>query len=289
MKTQHGAILTVDLEDYRRQELRDHLGGVPPPNPTEVERQLDVLLEQFDSIGARATFFTVGRLTRELRSSVWARIVARHELGCHGDEHEPVSQQGATKFRADILRAKDALEAVSGQSVRSYRAPYFSSDPCDPWFGAALAEAGFVFDSSRRVARLQDPSRGTFPLVGSNDRVTEIPLPCMGMGPKRLTVIGGTYFRLLPLPAIRFLLASSRARGFIPMIYLHPYDVDPAASPLAYPHGHLRARAGDWVRRRGRASALAKLQALSQTYVFDSIDRQLKPSHTGTPRNPMPN
>jgi hypothetical protein len=28
------AILTVDLEDYRRQELRDHLGDPQPANPS---------------------------------------------------------------------------------------------------------------------------------------------------------------------------------------------------------------------------------------------------------------
>jgi len=272
MTERHRAILTVDLEDYRRQQLRDHLATSQPSHPEEVERQLDVLLERFDGIGARATFFTVGRLTRELRSSVWARIVARHELGCHGDEHERVVSQGAAKFRSDVHRAKSALESASGRKVQSYRAPYFSSDGCDPWFGATLAEAGFAFDSSRRVGRLSAGRGGMFALAGSNGRVTEVPMPSIGVGPKRLTVIGGTYFRLLPLRAIEALLASARTKGFVPMVYLHPYDIDPGASPLAYPHGYWGARAGDWMRRKGRETALTKLQALAGSYAFEGVE-----------------
>jgi peptidoglycan-N-acetylglucosamine deacetylase len=270
------AILSVDLEDYRRQQLRDHVGGTQPPNPVEVERQLDILLEHFDTIGARATFFSVGRLTRELRSSVWARVTAHHELGCHGDEHERVASQGAAIFREDVHRAKASLEAASGKEVRSYRAPYFSSDGCDPWFGATLAEAGFAFDSSRRIKRPPDRFRGTFPLPGSSGRVREVPMPSIGFGPKRLTVVGGTYFRLLPTRAIESLLAKARHQGFVPMVYLHPYDIDHSAHPLTYPsRRYWRARAGDWVRRQGRRDALVKLQRLAQSYAFEAIEGAL--------------
>jgi peptidoglycan/xylan/chitin deacetylase (PgdA/CDA1 family) len=268
------AILTVDLEDYRRQQLRDHVGDAQPPNPTEVERQLDILLEHFDAIGARATFFTVGRLARELRSSVWARIVGSHELGCHGDEHERVSSQGPQRFGEDVRRAKASLESASGRSVRSYRAPYFSSDGCDPWFGETLARTGFAFDSSRRIGRPSPAFRGTLPLPGSSGAVSEVPMPSLGYGSKRLTVVGGTYFRLLPLHAIEGLLERARANGFVPMVYLHPYDVDPSAAPLDYPgSGYWPGKAGDWLRRVGRAGALAKLTALARTYEFEPIER----------------
>ena len=54
--------LTIDLEDYRRQELRDHRCGSEPAHPYEVDnRQLEELLEILDSINTRATFLVVGR------------------------------------------------------------------------------------------------------------------------------------------------------------------------------------------------------------------------------------
>jgi peptidoglycan/xylan/chitin deacetylase (PgdA/CDA1 family) len=266
------AILTVDLEDYRRQELRDHLGRPQPSNPLEVERQLDMLLELFASCGALATFFAVGRLVEELPSSAWGRITKNHRLGCHGHEHLRVSEQGPRKFRDDVSSAKKALEDVAGVPVLSYRAPYFSADGCDPWFGETLGEAGFEIDSSRRLSAKPAGSSPTLPLEGSGGAVRELPLCSVGVGPKRLTVIGGTYFRLLPLPIIRRLLERAEALEFVPVVYLHPYDIDPKAPPLAYPVSHLKGRGGDWMRRRGRASAGDKLRALCESYEFRAAE-----------------
>jgi hypothetical protein len=62
-----GLAMTVDFEDYRRQELRDHFGGPQLPHPNEVERQVDLLLDLFEGLDPRATFFSMGRLTGELR------------------------------------------------------------------------------------------------------------------------------------------------------------------------------------------------------------------------------
>ncbi|MBI2070915.1 MAG: DUF3473 domain-containing protein [Elusimicrobia bacterium] len=271
------AFLTVDFEDYRRQQLHDHLGNYPPPNPEEIERQLLMLLELFDTCGASATFFSVGRLAAELRSSVWSLITAKHRVGCHGHEHMRIWQLGPQRFRLDITRAKRALEDVTGRPVVSFRAPHFSSDGCDPWFGEMLSACGFKVDSSRRIRLMPDGQRGTVAVTGAGGTLVEVPLPSIGFGPKRLTVIGGTYFRLLPLFIIRRLLARAETLGFIPMVYLHPYDIDPAAAPLAYPMGvgYALHRAGDKMRRMGRSSAGEKLLKLAEDYDFCPVESVL--------------
>jgi len=266
------AIMTIDLEDYRRQELRDHLGLPQPANPREVERQLDIVLELLDICDARATFLAVGRLAAELSRSVWPRIAARHRIGCHGHEHERVARQGPGRFREDLRAAKAELQDAAGVPVVSFRAPYMSSDGCDPWFGEALASVGFRLDSSRRLRRPPPGFHGTLPVPGTGGEVTEVPFPCIGFGEKRLTIIGGTYFRLLPLPVITHLLARCERRGFVPLVYLHPYDVDPDAPPLAYPRGYWRQRAGDRMRRTGRTSAASKLRALARRYAFQPME-----------------
>ena len=274
------ALLSVDFEDYRRQQLRDHLDAPQLANPKEVERQLDILLELFGSDNMRATFFSVGRLTKDLSHLVWQRIVAKHQLGCHGHEHNHVRRCGQKQFREDLHSAKAALEDASGQPVVSYRAPYFSSDGCDPWFGQELARAGFKIDSSRRINSIPDGFTGTIPVVGAEQDVIEVPLPSIGFGPKRITIIGGTYFRLLPLSLIRRLLLKAEQQGFIPSIYLHPYDVDPMAEPLEYPKkilGHQIHRGGDYMRRMGRKTAGDKLRALAQIYKFQPVELMLKP------------
>ena len=174
----------------------------------------------------------MGRLVSELASSAWRELLDRHRLGCHGHEHLRVWKMGPLRFKHDLLTAKATLEDLAGQPIISHRAPYFSSDPCDPWFGEILAKAGISIDSSRRLRRVSSGFAGTLPLQGSGDAVREVPLASIGFGPKQITVIGGTYMRVLPLPWIVRLLEQARVRGFVPMVYLHPYDLDPTAPPL---------------------------------------------------------
>lgn len=274
--TKRRAVLTVDFEDYRWHKLRDYTGQPQPSHPAEVERQLDMLLELFALCDARATFFSVGRLAAELPSSAWQRITREHSVGCHSHEHESVRHQGPRKFRRDLGAAKSALEDVSGNSVVSYRAPYFSSDGCDPWFGESLAEAGFRVDSSVRIGSPPVGFRGTTLLAGGQGAVTEVPLASVGFGSKRLTVIGGTYFRLFPIALVQRLLSRSEAQGFIPVVYLHPYDVDPTAPPLDYSDGRSWTRSAlDRLRDYGRESVADKLRALARTYDFQSIESVL--------------
>jgi peptidoglycan/xylan/chitin deacetylase (PgdA/CDA1 family) len=233
---------------------------------------VDLLLELFASCRATATFFSVGRLVAELPRSVWGRITEHHRLGCHGHEHLRVAEQGRERFRQDVSTAKKTLEDAAAVPVLSYRAPYFSADGCDPWFGEVLGEVGFRLDSSRRYTAAPGGGRGMAPLEGSQGRVTEVPLCSLGVGAKRLTVIGGTYFRWLPLAVIERLLGRADALGFIPVVYLHPYDIDPRAAPLEYPSGYLKERGGDWMRRQGRASAGDKLRALAERYAFEAAE-----------------
>jgi peptidoglycan/xylan/chitin deacetylase (PgdA/CDA1 family) len=271
------AYMTIDLEDYRRQELRDHWHPAEPAHPREVERQLDLTLELLDDVDAGATFFAVGRLVAELSRAAWRGIAGPHRLGCHGDEHLRVHRLGGRGFARDLARSRGRLEEVADRPVVSFRAPYFAADGCDPWFGEVLAREGFRVDSSRRVAEMPTGREGTYPLQGGDGRVLEVPLRSLGVGSKRIAVIGGTYFRLLPTSWIVSLLEGARARGFLPVVYLHPYDLDPAAAPLAYPRlSHWRPKLGDRIRRLGRDSAADKVRALASLYDFRPVEALLE-------------
>jgi hypothetical protein len=180
---------------------------------------------------------------------------------------------GAARFKSDLLQSKAALEDVAGVEVTAYRAPYFSADGCDPWFGEILAESGFSIDSSRRLRSAPPSFAGLLSLPGSAGATWEVPLLALGYGPKRITVIGGTYMRVLPLGAVSRLLDLAESRGFIPMIYLHPYDIDPHAEPLELPGiGHVVGRVGDRVRRLRRSSVGDKLRWLSRVYEFRPVE-----------------
>src|SRR3546814_17621644 len=54
----------------------------------------------------------------------------------------------AATFRADLARARQALEDAGGAAVTGYRAPSFSIDTRTPWAHPELAEAGYTYSSS---------------------------------------------------------------------------------------------------------------------------------------------
>lgn len=272
-RSRRRAFLTIDFEDYRCETTNENLRNFLKPNPMEVERQLDMLLGLLDSCCAVATFFALGRLTSELKSSSWKDITSRHRLGCHGYEHVAVSRHGPGKFREDLHKAKSALEDASGCPIVAYRAPYFSSDGCDPWFGESLARLGFKIDSSHRINSPPPGFNGMMSLSGSDNSVIEVPLCSIGIGAKRITVIGGTYFRLFSLGVIKTLLERAERKGFLPVVYLHNYDVDAAASPLDFPKGgYWGPRAWDLLRRTGRSTVGDKLRQLAFHYEFHPLE-----------------
>lgn len=263
----HRAIMTVDLEDYRHHE-RERLTGVRADyHPDEVARQTDLLLDGFARLEIGATFFTVGELGKRLPPGTWRRITERHRVGCHGHIHRHVGRAGRDFFAEDIRRGKATLEDAAGVAVDSYRAPYFSSDGADPWFGEELAEAGYRLDSSRRIAFMRTPG-GVTTLPGAGDTFAEVPLMSVGMRGRRLTVIGGALLRVLPLKVILTLMERARVGGFAPMVYLHPYDIDREAEPLRFSGVPWRGRLGDVVRRVGRDGVWAKVEALTKYYDF---------------------
>lgn len=276
MPERQRALLTIDLEDYRSIRLRAY-SVEAAVEPAELTGEIESLLELLESIDASATFFSVGGLASDLSSWIWAEIAARHTIGAHSFSHRRVTHQGSREFSLDLRRTKEALEDASGRPVVSYRAPYFSGHRCHPWFGEALAREGYVIDSSERLFLAPQGFRGVFPLEGSSGAVTEIPLAAVGVGGKRLTIIGGTYFRLLSLQMIRGLLAAADGRGFLPMVYLHPYDLNRGAPPIEVPAGHSKwsLRAGDWMRNAGRSTAAEKLRALSDSYRFEPVESLL--------------
>jgi peptidoglycan/xylan/chitin deacetylase (PgdA/CDA1 family) len=199
--------------------------------------------------------------------------MSKHTLGCHGHEHLSVRMMGAARFRSDLRQSKAALEDVAGAEVIAFRAPYFSADHCNPWFGEILAECGFSIDSSYRLRSAPPRFAGLMNMPGSVGAVREVPLLALGYGLKRITVIGGTYLRVLPLRVVLTLLDLAKCQGFIPLVYVHPYDIDPHAEPLDLPRiGHALGRLGDRVRHLGRSGGGEKLRALSRVYEFQPVE-----------------
>lgn len=109
---------------------------------------IEAVLELLAAAATRATFVVLGCVAEQEPEAVRAIRAAGHELGCHGYAHRPIDGLTPREFRADLRRARAALEDACGASVDVHRAPDFSITPACRWALDVLVEEGFVFDSS---------------------------------------------------------------------------------------------------------------------------------------------
>lgn len=110
-----------------------------------VETGLPLMLELLGKHGVRATFFVTG-MTAERFPGLIASISERHEVSCHGYEHERFDRLAVEEQRRRIDRATEALEAVTGRSPPGFRAPHFRLT----WQTlAVLQQSGYAYDASR--------------------------------------------------------------------------------------------------------------------------------------------
>jgi hypothetical protein len=90
--------------------------------------------------------------------------------------------------------------------------------------------------------------------------VLEIPMTLGGLGPLKVPVGGGVYFRVLPFPLIAWAIARGTPDGVVTG-YFHPYDID--EDQERYVHAGLD---DNWLYHRlmfvGRGGVLGRLDRL---------------------------
>jgi polysaccharide deacetylase family protein (PEP-CTERM system associated) len=225
--------LTVDVEEYfHASNFAELLGGEPPTLPTRVEDQTRRLLDLFDELGCKGTFFTLGCVA-ERHPRLIAEIARRgHELASHGWDHALCHTLGPQAFRADVRRAREQIEDAAGVRVLGYRAPSYSITERSLWALPILAEEGFAYDSS--IFPIHHPSYGIpdFPRgaarldLGASGSIVELPLTCAKVGAWNFPVAGGAYLRFLPGAAFRWGFKRAAAAAGPAVLYLHPWEID---------------------------------------------------------------
>ncbi len=82
-----------------------------------------MVLDTLHRYGAAATFFTVGRRVRKYAHVLRGRM-GRHEVANHTWDHRDLARVDADEAYADLVRAHDAIEEVTGQEPALLRPPY---------------------------------------------------------------------------------------------------------------------------------------------------------------------
>ena len=235
-----------------------------------------MLLSLLDKHQARATFFVLGRLAEERPDAVRRVARAGHEIASHGYDHRFVTDLSREAFRADLERARSALEPLVDAPILGYRAPFFSVTDETPWALEEIVDAGFTYDSS--IFPAWNPRYGvrdspTKPHVRSTSRgdLWEVPVSVLEIGSKlRVPFAGGAYLRLLPWSAQRVAWRNTANRSGPLVAYLHPWELDPEHPVI---QGHSRLTTFTHYYRLGVTAR--RLDALLGRYRFGRLDHVL--------------
>ena len=259
--------MTVDVEEHFQVSGFDAV--VPRASWAGQQSRVDAntarILDLLDERGVRGTFFVLGWLG-ERRPDLVRRIADRgHEIASHGFSHELVYRQDPARFREETRRSKRLLEDASGQDVDGYRAASFSIVSSNLWALDVLAEEGFRYDSSlfpvvhdrygipgtpRTIYRVKTRNGAT---------LIEVPPSTISFGRFRLPVGGGGYLRIYPFALTQWALRRlNDVEGIPAVVYLHPWEVDPAQPRIEAP---LKSRMRHYWGLRSTAGRLRDLVA----------------------------
>lgn len=207
---------------------------------SRVQRNTDTILKLLDERQIKATFFILGWVAERNPDLVRKLFSHGHEIASHGYGHELITAQTPDVFREDVRRAKGILEDLIGAPVPGYRAPSFSITAETKWALPILVEEGYVYDSSVfPVMHDRYGMPGANPLCHQLDTVSgklwELPPSTVNVAGVRVPVAGGGYFRLFPYPILRWMLRKIEAEGQPLVVYLHPWELDPAQPRMQGP------------------------------------------------------
>ena len=263
---------TVDVEEHF------HVNGFEPwvPRadwdryPSRVALGTDRVLDLLARYEARATFFTLGWVAERHPALVRRIAAAGHEIASHGDLHRRIPTLSPDEMRADVRRAKRAIEDCTGVAVRGFRAPSFSIIKGYEWALEILLEEGHAYDSSLFPIRRPDYGYAgalTVPHVirTPSGPITELPLATASLGGMRMPAAGGGYLRQFPLSLMQRALRQFEARRVPAMCYIHPWELDPEQPRIEVP----------WLARlrhyRNLEKVAPRLEALFAEFRFGSV------------------
>jgi polysaccharide deacetylase family protein (PEP-CTERM system associated) len=256
---------------------------------SRVERNTHELLDLLGEAGVKSTFFVLGWIAATYPALVRRMVDEGHEVASHSDTHRRLYDLSAEDLEADLARARETLEQLTGAPVLGLRAPNFSVD--DRVLDCA-ARAGYWYDSSLyafgphdrygSISTEIDPGLG---VVEVRPSLLELPISSVVVGRAALPWGGGGYFRLLPYPVYRWGVRRRLSSSSWFMFYLHPWELDDRERPPDGLPRTLRFRA--YVGRKRTRGDLRRLLADFGSARIDETLRSLGYVPPSTPTLPF--
>lgn len=270
---------SVDVEDYFQVSAFD--GHIPRHQwdsytcrVVENTRRILRLLARHE---IRATFFVLGWVAHKFPQLVKEIHQDGHEIGSHSYWHRLVYRMTPDEFREDLRLSCDVVSQVTGSAVTLYRAPSFSITSRSLWALEILAEEKFELDSSifpvyHDRYGIPNARPDIHRIRLRTGELVEFPPAVVRIGPLRLPVGGGGYFRLYPMAlSLRALRRINMREGRPFVFYIHPWEIDPDQP---------RLRAGSLVARMRHYANLnateQKLRRLFGEFLFAPVGEVAK-------------
>ena len=226
--------LTFDVEDWEHADfpqLRGKEEGIRAAVQARryaMDANTDRWIELLGRAGATSTCFVLGDFAERYPDAVRRLARAGHEIASHGPTHDLIYNMSRPQFREFLKRGRGLLGDLTGEAPIGFRAPSWSVDHRTPWFCEELEAQGVRYDSSEFPLRTPlYGAPGAALAVHRVGRVLRIPVTILALGPIRVPFASGAFFRLAPLPLIRFGLARAARKGLPVMLVLHPRELDP--------------------------------------------------------------
>lgn len=228
---------TVDVEDWFHVCGHD---GLPPvlSNQWRVFDNTLRLLDLFDELGIRGTFFMLGAVAAA-RPELASRITARgHEVASHGYSHRLVYELTPEKFQDEIVRTGDLIAQQTGIAPVGFRAPQWSLGERTPWAFEILSREGYLYDSSCTPLQFIGNPRSSlspYRLKTASGNMWEIPPLVTPTRLGNLPSGGGWGLRLFPMKTILKGVSNAHSNGNPAVFFLHPREIDPDGPRLRLP------------------------------------------------------
>jgi len=276
-------LLSFDFEDWH-QLVHRGLGRADwDSRGPALERQTAAIFELLDELGAKATFFVLGMTAQRYPDLVREIAAKGHELACHGFAHRRVPTQTRDELRRDVESCAELLEELGGRRPLGYRAPAFSITRETPWAYDVLAELGFRYDSSQydsaRIRRRIRPVPATpYRLeLPSGREIWEFPITVWRVRGRSVPIGGGAYWRVLPAVLLRRALREVADENSYPVLYFHPYELDPQPLRAALPEDptprqRLLAAWKSVQRNPGRRRVVDRIRAIAREFPLVSYE-----------------
>lgn len=269
--------LTIDVEDYYMVSAFADVVKFEdwPKYESRVVANTMKIVDLLDEYDTKGTFFILGWVAEHFPDLVKKIHSAGHEIASHGYSHRLIYDMSPEQFRDDVVRSKNMLEELTGESVLGYRAASYSIIKESLWALDILLEEGFKYDSSIFPIyhdRYGVPGAERFPHVLKRDMgdLWEFPPSTFNLFGNNLPIGGGGYFRFLPSLITRAAIRKINEREKNPVIfYLHPWEID-ADQPRI--DGKTLSRIRHYT---NLDTTLPKLKTILQTFKFQPISHFL--------------